>query len=233
MKGKKEKRSAGGGQRSGEMAVKRIDLPLPACGGCGAVPGQPHADDCDVERCSVCGSQRIICTCNGHDKAFARWTGFRPGEAEAIALGTDLNCIALKGLNEILFVKPGSRPKGKNLLAQAAAELRDEMGTVAGRRVTAHLEKAAAPHTAEITVPILRRGTDNVVYAHIGNLTFEGVSNDGIVWSCADLALRARRALHASSASTIVGTYGKRSLRLVWLEHVLQIGIAAIEGGAA
>lgn len=46
------------------------------CPDCGAAPGSPHKENCDVERCSVCGLQRLGCNCKGHDKKFARWTGW-------------------------------------------------------------------------------------------------------------------------------------------------------------
>lgn len=60
------------------------------CPDCGVQPEQMHTVGCDIEKCSVCGHQRISCACprNGwHDRGFARWTGFPPGELEAIALG--------------------------------------------------------------------------------------------------------------------------------------------------
>lgn len=79
---------------------------LRKCPDCGADPGQVHADGCDVERCSVCGDQRISCGCAGHDRQFARWTGIWPGVAEALFLGCDLNELAASGAERVLFVKP-------------------------------------------------------------------------------------------------------------------------------
>jgi hypothetical protein len=51
---------------------------LKNCHDCGTKPGYPHMPFCDVERCSVCGGQRISCECKGHDPSFARWTGLWP-----------------------------------------------------------------------------------------------------------------------------------------------------------
>lgn len=83
---------------------------LPDCSNCGARPGTVHQDGCDIERCSVCGGQRMVClwtgTCRDHDKAFARWTGLYRGAAEADALGMDLNQLILDGTYRAFFVKP-------------------------------------------------------------------------------------------------------------------------------
>jgi len=82
---------------------------LETCPDCGAIPGQPHREGCDVERCSVCGDQWFICACRGHDKAFARWTGFWPGYLEAKELGIDMNELYKRRYEQILFVKPHGR----------------------------------------------------------------------------------------------------------------------------
>jgi hypothetical protein len=75
------------------------------CHDCNAKPGEIHQDGCDVERCSVCGGQRLGCDCKGHDKQFAHWTGIWPGKAEADYLGVDLNEFYSKGYYRFFFVK--------------------------------------------------------------------------------------------------------------------------------
>jgi len=77
------------------------------CPDCGVNPGEKHHFQCDVQRCSVCGGQRLQCEdeCAEHDPNFARWTGIWPGKAEADYLGIDLNQLYTKGYHKIFFVK--------------------------------------------------------------------------------------------------------------------------------
>ena len=101
---------------------------LSKCHDCGVEPGQAHKPGCNVERCSVCGYQKLGCECEGHDPSFSRWTGIWPGYAEARELGLfckwsndngwqicdssdkearpDLNTFLDMGLHRIFFVKP-------------------------------------------------------------------------------------------------------------------------------
>ncbi len=105
-------------------------IQLRTCGDCGVNPGFPHKPGCDVERCSVCGEQWMVCGHKRHDPFFARWTGIWPGFAEATILGLDLNEFGYH-YYEIFFIKPTKRPsKIRRLTAEVlladAERIREE-----------------------------------------------------------------------------------------------------------
>lgn len=83
-------------------------MKLHNCHDCGAEPGKVHMPGCDVERCSVCGMQRLMCQdeCDEHDPVFSRWTGLWPGLAESKELGCDLNEFYEKEYYKSFFIKP-------------------------------------------------------------------------------------------------------------------------------
>lgn len=59
---------------------------LKPCHDCGALPGHLHTIGCDVERCPMCGCQRIGCTCRTNAPRIA-WTGIWPGVEECRRFG--------------------------------------------------------------------------------------------------------------------------------------------------
>ncbi len=86
------------------------------CHDCNVKPGGVHLDGCDVERCSVCGGQRLQCNCEKHSKSFARWSGFWPGKPEANLMGIDLNTFYADEHNITLFIEPKTEKTKRNFM---------------------------------------------------------------------------------------------------------------------
>jgi len=91
-----------------ELYKERISEAKEACNDCGAEPGEPHLDGCDVARCEHCGGQALSCDC--YDQGEDIWTGLWPGikecyEQQLICRGNfgkdewtfDLNTLAVRG----------------------------------------------------------------------------------------------------------------------------------------
>ena len=89
---------------------------LNKCPDCNVNPGEIHKDNCDVERCSICGGQKLSCECKNHDRQFSRWTGIWPGLSEAMYLNINLNTIYEENYYKIFFIKPKPKPEIKNKL---------------------------------------------------------------------------------------------------------------------
>ena len=66
------------------------------CHDCGAKPGQIHSENCDVQRCSVCGGQRLGCDCKDHDPNKTKWTGYWPYMDEAVKNKICLTCVLIQ-----------------------------------------------------------------------------------------------------------------------------------------
>jgi hypothetical protein len=74
-------------QASARRIARNIRPLQPYCPECKALIGEPHRPGCDVERCTACRGQRLLCDCLGHDPIAACWTGEWPGAAACRELG--------------------------------------------------------------------------------------------------------------------------------------------------
>jgi hypothetical protein len=80
--------------------------PRPNCPDCAVGLGERHYPNCDIQRCSVCGGQYMLCGCKKHDFDFATWDGYFPGVKRAAELNMDLNELYSSGEVPKIFIKP-------------------------------------------------------------------------------------------------------------------------------
>jgi hypothetical protein len=52
------------------------------CPDCNVSQGKSHIPGCDVERCSVCKIQKLMCRCENHNPELSVWEGLWPGVFE-------------------------------------------------------------------------------------------------------------------------------------------------------
>jgi hypothetical protein len=79
---RRRKEERGQAERSPSGRPLRLNCP-----DCGAAIGEPHRPRCDVECCSVCFGQRLLCDCPGHDPLAVVWEGEWPGATACRTLG--------------------------------------------------------------------------------------------------------------------------------------------------
>lgn len=75
-------------KKKSAVVVARFRVSCPTCV---ANIGERHRKGCDIERCTVCGRQRMECSAVGAHKTHkpdrAAWTGYWPGELACLELG--------------------------------------------------------------------------------------------------------------------------------------------------